>query len=170
MLNELTNTVKKHLIADQNEIAILIEQFSLLDTDDSHWTKTYLDAKTGDKWLSFYVDSYLQGNGYQVLGKLPLPDTNELIALALHSNNNDEVFAACRMLSDNERNHKKEFRVILIDQLEKINDRNRQKRVIELTGLDSPLNRRDILGKTIELINSDAHFYSQIAERAKKLV
>lgn len=98
-----------------------------------------------------------------------MPTIDKLIDLALHSESEDEVFAACRTLTDNEEIRKQVFRLALIDRLQNLNNISRQKKVIELTGLSSALNRQDILGKTAEQINTSANYYKQIADRAEKL-
>lgn len=159
----------QHLIADAEKIEQLRERFTLVDNENINWTATYIDNDTGDKWLYYRVDTYLQGGGYPILGRQPLPDTKQLIKLSLFSNNDDEVFAACRTLVDNEQIKKIDFRADLINALENIDDMGRQKKVIELTGLDSALNRQEILGKTFEQIDFDAKYFKSIAERADRI-
>ena len=160
---------KRHLIADLQLIDSLVNQFSFIDSDLSNWKETYLDKESNDKWLSYYVNSAQQGGGHNILARLPLPTTDKLIDIALHSEFEDEVFAACLTLIDNEALKKEDFRMSLVDKLEKINNINRQKTVIELTGLSSRLNRREVMGKTSEQIEADTYYYKQVAERAKKL-
>lgn len=165
----MTDLANRHLISDVKLIDTLTTQFELVSTDNDNWTKTYLDQAKNEKWLSYYVDGALQGGGYNILGRLPLPTTDKLIDLALYSDNDDEVFAACRTLTDNEEIRKQDFRLALIGKLENLNNQSRQKKVIELTGLSSALNRQDILGKTAEQIKTSANYYKQIADRADKL-
>ena len=159
----------RHLISYIETIDQLRESFKLLERDNINWTETYIDNTTGKKWLYYRVDSYLQGNGYPIFGLLPLPDTKELINLPLFSEKDDEVFAACRTLIDNEEIKKVDFRAELIEQLENIKDIQRQKKIIEFTGLDKMLNRRQILGKSFDEVNTDANYYKSIADRADKL-
>ncbi|RZK54035.1 MAG: hypothetical protein EOO87_11480 [Pedobacter sp.] len=165
----MTDLVNKHLISDVKLIDALTTQFELVSTNNDNWTKTYLDQTKNEKWLSYYVDGALQGDGYNILGRLPLPTTDKLIELALYSSYDDEVFAACRTLTDNEEIRKDDFRLTLIERLENLNNKSRQKKIIELTGLSSALNKQDILGKTTEQINTSANYYKQIADRADKL-
>jgi hypothetical protein len=75
----------QHLIADAERIEQLRERFTLVDKDNTNWTATYIDNDTGDKWLYYRVDTYLQGGGYPILGRQPLPDTKQLINLSLFS-------------------------------------------------------------------------------------
>ncbi len=64
-----------------------------------------------------------------------MSDTKELIRLSLLSENDDEVFAACRALGENEEIKKIDFRTDLINELENINDKQRQEIIIKLTDL-----------------------------------
>jgi hypothetical protein len=167
-------TVKKsilsrQLISDDKQIGLLCDQFQFIDEDFENWNKTYLDRETGIKWTLYYVDGSLHGGGCPILGRQPLPDTNRLIEIALSSGSEDEVFAACRTLTDNEETQKKEFRAELIERLEKIADKRRQAEVVKLTNLNSPLNMRDDLGKTIDQVNSNANHFRSIADRADNL-
>jgi hypothetical protein len=165
----MTSIFKRYLISDQQLIDKIIGELTLVFSDNDNWTKTYLNITTGDKWIYYSVDTGQQGGGYRILSRLPFPNTDELIEIALHSQFDDEIFAACRTLIDKEGTKKNEFRMDIIDKLERIRDKIRRKRIIELIGLTSPLNRRDILGKTIDQINSDAKYFEDIANRAKKL-
>jgi|SRR5450432_788899 hypothetical protein len=165
----MTHSFKRYLISDQQLIDKIVGESTLVHSDKDKWTKTYLNSTTGDKWICFSVDTGQQGGGYKILGRLPLPNTDELIEIALQSHFDDEIFAACRTLTDKEQSKNKEFRKAIIDKLEQIDDKIRQKKIIESVGLTSSLNRRDILGKTFEQINSDAKYFEDIAKRAKKL-
>ena len=159
----------QHLIADTEKIEQLKERFKLVDKDDINWTATYFDDETNSKWFYYRVDTYLQGGGYPIFARQPLPDTKELIKLSLLSENDDEIFAACRTLVDNEEIKKIDFRADLINELENIGDRQRQETVIKLTGLDNALNRREIVGKTFQQIEFDAKYFKDIADRATKV-
>jgi hypothetical protein len=166
----MTDLNKRHLISDRQLIDSLVNQFSVVSSDNDNWTKTFLDKSTNDNWISYYVDTAQHGGGHNILGRLPLPTTDKLIDIAIHSESEDEVFAACRTLTDNEELRKQDFRLALIDKLEGLLDKDRQEKVIQLTGLSSPLNRQDILGKTSGQIETDAYYYKQIADRADKLI
>ncbi len=165
----MTELNKRHLISDRQLIDSLVNQFSVVSSDSENWTKTFLDKTTNQNWISYYVDTAQHGGGHNVLGRLPLPSTDKLIDIAIHSENEDEVFAACLTLTDNEELRKQDFRIALIDKLEVLQDKDRQKKVVELTGLSSLLNRQDILGKNSGQIETDAYYYKQIADRAAKL-
>lgn len=159
----------QHLIADTEKIEQLRERFKLVEKDDINWTATYFDDETNSEWFYYRVDTSLQGGGNPIFARQPLPDTKELITLSLFSENDDEVFAACRTLVDNEEIKKIDFRADLINVLENIGDIQRQETVIKLTGLDNALNRREIVGKTSQQIEFDAKYFKDIADRATKL-
>ena len=168
-MTDIEKIKTQKLIADEIIIAQLTKQWQLIDEDLKNWTKIYIDIQAKSKWTLYRVDGYLQGGGYPILAKHPLPDTKQLIEIALFSDSEDEVFAACRTLTDNEAIRKEDFRNDLIEELEKNDYKHRQEKVVNLTNLDSPLNRRDIIGKTIDQVKLDATYFRSIAGRAKKL-
>ena len=159
---------KRHLISDLKLIDELNKQFELISEDKVNWTKIYLDKANNQKWFSYYVDCYLQGGGYNIFSKLPIPTTEKLIEIALNSEFDDEVFACCRTLTEKEQ--EEEFREILINSLELQSDQERKKKIIEFTGLLSELNKREILGKSMKEIEIDAHYFKSISERAKRIL
>ncbi len=165
----MTAIGNRQLISDKWLIKHFVDQLSLVSVDSETWTKTYIDPTTNQKWISHYVDATSHGGGQNLLGRLPLPSTDKLIDIAIHSEHEDEVFAACRTLTNNEELHKQDFRAALLDKLEGLIDKGRQKMVIELTGLSSPLNRQDTLGKSTGQIDADADYFARIADRANKL-
>lgn len=168
-LTKDNHILTQYLIADTEQIEQLIKRFKLVDKDDINWTATYFDNETNSKWFYYRVATDLQGGGYPILARQPLPDTKELITLSLLSENDDEVFAACKTLVDNEEIKKIDFRSDLINELENIGDRQRQETVIKLTGLDNALNRREIVGKTYQQVEFDAKYFKGIADRATKV-
>jgi hypothetical protein len=164
-----TELHKRYFIAEQKLIDQYENQFDLVNRDETNWTATYMDKETGDKWLSYRVDTEYHGGGNPVMCRLPLPKTTKLIDISLQTENEDEVFAACRTLVNNEELKKNDFRSDLINRLEDLKNKERQKRIIELTGLDSPFNRREIIGKTLEQVDKDSKHFHDIARRAMKL-
>lgn len=160
----------RYFIADQSLMGEMEEQFTLLFSDETNWSKTYSDPVTGERWLSYMLDSFSHGGGTRVFGKLPLPETEKLIDLIVTSQYDDEIFAACRTLVVNEEINKTEFRLSLICRLEQLNNKSRRISIIEYTDLDSPLNRKSILGKSYDEIIADSKYYKDIADRSKKLM
>ena len=160
---------ERNLIADRKLIQELENQFELIENNSVKWTKTYLDTETESKWLCFYVDTEYHGGGSPVFGKLPFPDTNELIKIAMTSEYEDEVFAACKTLTEKEKNGNCDFREMLVDKLVMLKDKNRRIKIIELTALDFAYNRQVTTRKTFDQIESDFNHYKEIAEKAKRL-
>jgi len=70
-----------------------------------------------------------------------LPTTDKLIDITLYSDCEDEVFAACRTLADDEEIRKQDFRLVLIERLEKLSNNERRKKILNL--LDFPRLRTD---------------------------
>lgn len=160
----------RYLVSDQTLIEQLSNRFDLINRDHNNWRTTYLDKETGDNWLYYFTDTELHGGGYPMMSKLPFPETEKLIEIALTSDKEDEVFAACRTLVNNEQIENQEFRKSLINQLELISDSSRQEKVIKSADLDSPMNRKSQLSKSADQIARDAADSRAIAERAKRLL
>ncbi len=161
---------KRYLVSDQTLIEQLSSQFERINRDNINWKTTYLDTETGDNWLYYFTDTELHGGGYPMMSKLPFPDTEKLIEIALTSDKEDEVFAACRTLINNEKIDNQEFRSTLINKLELISDSSRQRKVIKAADLDSPMNMKSQLLKSADQISRDAADFLDIAERAKRLL
>ena len=168
--NKMIDLTDRKLFSDINLIKTFVSSLKLVGENNKNWTKEYFDLTTNQGWLSYYVNASQQGGGNNILALLPLPTTDGLVDIALNTKMNDEIVAACQTLTENEAVNNEEFRLILIDKLELISDKERQRKIVELVNLSSTLNRRYILGKSIEEITSDANYYKQIAERAVKLM
>ena len=160
---------KRQLFTNRKLIQELEMQFELVENNSSNWTKTYLDTETKNQWLCFYVETEYHGGGNPIFGKLPLPQTNDLINIALTSEFEDEVFAACKMLTEKEKIENIDFRKELIDKLETLKDKNRRIKIIDFTALDFAINRQVTMGKTFDQIGLDFKVYKEISERATRL-
>lgn len=155
----------RHFISDQEIITeCLKENLSFLENNNSDWSKVYLENNSNEKWLLFHPQPEIHGGGIKLLGKLPFPKTEILIDIALNSVYNDETIAACLVLLDNEE--LSDFRLALIEGLEKISNGERQKLVIEYTELLSRFNRREIIGKSYIQVMEDARYFELIGRRA----
>jgi len=160
----------RKLFSDINLIEIFVNNLKLVGENNKNWTKEYFDLNTNQTWLSYYVNASQHGGGNNILALLPFPTTDDLIDIALNTKIEDEIVAACQTLTENEAVSNEEFRLMLIDRLELINDKDRHEKIIGLANLSSTLNRKNILGKSIEEITSDRNYYKQIAERAVRLM
>jgi hypothetical protein len=161
---------KRVLISDPKLIEEFKGQLEFVSRDENQWTETYINRDSGEKWLYYKVFSSMQGGGYPILGLIPIPTTNELINIAIKSDLDDEVYAACCTLIDFEESKKQEFRFELIDHLENIDDYSRQKQIIELTKLNLSFNRRATIGKSYDEVSKDYEYYKSIANRSEKLL
>ncbi|MCJ8165858.1 hypothetical protein MKJ04_13480 [Pontibacter sp. E15-1] len=149
----------------------------LQETAAGGYAAVYKHSDTGAFWFLCYATSAAQGGGYQLLIRLPLPTTAQLIDIALQSAHEDETVAAVFRLLDEEALEKKEFRQSLVEKLEQqlllpqdAPARKRMGQVIKLTELDSPLNRREVLRKTQTEIAQDAADFTAIANRATRVL
>jgi len=135
------------------------------------WSKNQwiLDVLSNLFWESWW--------GQRNLLRLPEPDLNELIEIIRTTKFEDEAVAAAALLSTNEKVTGNEFRGRLIEELENVaierltsEEKDKFKKVISYSGLDSSLNRRSIFNKNYREILSDAAFFLGIAERATKIL
>lgn len=175
--NKMSNVEKENiewskvkLFSNPNIIENLISLLNVENIDEENWTKTYSGKYTNEKWLSYYISTSQQGGGTQVLIKLPIPTTDELIKIVIDSKCENEVETGCLILIDNEEINKTEFRLELITQLQNVIDRKRQQKIIEKTNLTSTFNRSEVIGKSVNQINEDEKYFKDIAEKAKKLI
>lgn len=88
-----TELHKRYFIADQKLIGHLEKQLDQVNRGGTNWTTTYMDKETGDKWLSYRVDTEYHSGGNLVMCRLPIPDIIKLIDIALQTEYEDEVFA-----------------------------------------------------------------------------
>ncbi len=169
-VNKVIDLTDRKLISDVNLVETFMSNLKLVGENRQNWTKEYFDLNTNKSWLSYYVNASQHGGGNNILALLPFPTTDGLIDIALNGKNEDEVIAACQTLTENETVKNEEFRLKLIDRLELISDKERQRKIIEFTNLSSPINRRNIFEKSIEEITSDGNYFKGIAERSVKLM
>ena len=142
------------------------------------WAAVYKDAATGRFWMKCYTTAGEQSAGaYELLIKLPLPTTEELISVAVTSPYEDEAVASIMRLLDEETLEQKDFRHLLVQQLEEMDlvnapqeQKQRIRRIITLTSLVDPTNKREVKGKTIEQLKADAAYFEAVSERALKLL
>lgn len=127
--------------------------------------------------MKCYATAAAEGGGYLILIKLPLSTTAELIKFTVHSTYEDEAVAAVFRLLDEEKIEKKDFRLQFIEALERLplpdltpEQRKRMERVIKLSVLNEPDNRREVLQKSAAQVQQDADYFKNISDRAKRLL
>ena len=158
----------------------LVDDFtkSLIDTEtlDGGWTKIYTDEKTNEKWMRYVIDPE-RGYFWNLMLIEPKPDTNELINITLKSEFDDEIHASAVRLMLDEKIFQIDYRKELIERLEEFDihrlhksEKTRFKTIIESAELNIAWNRREILGKKMTVINEDAEFFKDIADRANRIL
>ncbi len=168
---------KRRLYGDTVAIEKLLSQSKIMETAKDGWASVHKENNSNTFWLNCFATAATNGGGYQILIRLPLPTTDELINIALTSTYEDEVVAAILRLLDEEALAKKDFRLTLLNKLEAYTTQNltasEKKRfisIIKLAALDDPMNRRAIVGKTTDEVKQDADYFTGLANRASALV
>jgi hypothetical protein len=150
---------------------------SLTKTEElsASWETKYNDNTTGHKWLKYTIDDH--GFEANLMMISPAPTTDELIDIALNSEYDDEASAAANRLFIEEKNENKDFRKKLIDKLTQIDflkldnqGKIRMEEIIRTCELTNRVNRRDIIGKHLSIIQKDADYFNNIAEQAEKIL
>lgn len=162
MLAEIMSS--RTFIENQSEVSELFEQ---LEQDIDY---IFINPMSGQRWerYAFEIDNEVVFG----LRKYPNPELETVIKIILDSDDMDEVSGACGFLSEREYEERFEFRQELIEALEN-NVRNIDSERFEIiyyrAVLSCRLNKRDVLGKSIEQVMADATHFEQLADRAEKL-
>jgi hypothetical protein len=172
--------IQKVLIVNAKEIDEKKLSLSLISSGSDGWKRNFEDMVTNEKWIEYRMEPEYHGGGYPMLVKQPEPDTNELIQIALESENLDEIAGASIFLYTNEENDNIDFREQLIDAVEKFFenkkaelsdfDRNKLNIIIYDSNLYDSTNRRNILGKYFAEIEKDYQYFKGVSERAKRIL
>lgn len=166
---------KRYLYGDAGLIELLLPQFELMETAEGGYAAVYKDPLTKSFWLKYYATAAAQGGGYLTLMRLPAPNTEKLIGIAISTLFEDEAVAAVLRLLDEEAIEKKDFRLQLINMLERAVEESavaaeRVMKIIKFAGLADPTNKREVVGKTAVQVQADAAYFEGIAERAERLL
>jgi hypothetical protein len=168
---------ERKLYGDAKLINELLKRMQLMEEAAGGWAAVYKDASTGKFWMKCYALAEAHGGGYELLIRLPLPATDELTTVAIESPFEDEAVAAVMRLLDEEALEGKDFRHLLVQQLEEMElesikpgQKQRIRKLITLTSLLEPTNRRQIEGKTVEQLQADALYFEDVARKAMKLL
>jgi hypothetical protein len=169
--------ITRRLYSDAKLIADLVKMLEEVEVLDEGWSTKYVDPGTGEYWLMYQMNAEYHGGGQSNLFRLPEPDSNELIQIIITTKFDDEAVAAAALLSHNEEVSSSEFRDRLIEALENvtagnltIEEKEKFKRVITSSTLDSSLNRRSTMNKTCQEVLLDAAFFQRIATKATKIL
>jgi hypothetical protein len=160
-------------ICNQDEVDSKIKTLAQTGTSDDGWTHFYVDKKTNEKWLLTRYHSEYQGGGVPVLKKLPELTIDELINIALISQETNDIVGASLELSERERHKKEDFREKLLNHLLQVDtsnlsnfDKERLKIIIYESDLYDATNRRNIVGKHFTEIENDANYFRSISKKA----
>lgn len=151
------------------------EDLKLVDSSNSGWTEKYVD-NDGRYWLKYMVDRD-SGRYYNVILISPRSTTDEMIEIALTSDDHDEVEGAAHRLLFEEEEEMKDFRPKLLARLQNIDisslsttDKKRIRTIILNTHLTDRRNKRDVAGKNISEVQADADYFASVAQFADKLL
>ena len=169
-------------IVDKEDLESKRSELKEVSFDNETFTTNYIDEKDNSEWKEYQVNSEYFEEGIPILVKLPEPDQKELIEMALSGESHEEIAAASIFLFCNERDKEQEFRVDLLEALEKhalnlkevgensVNNKNKLKIIIYESCLYDGFNIKPIVGKHYTEVEKDFQFYKGIAERSKVIL
>lgn len=166
------------MYGDAKLIEERLSQMQLMEEAAGGLAAVYKDAAAGRFWMKYYTTAGEQaGGGYELLIRLPLPSTDELVAVAIETSHEDEAVAAVMRLLEEEAVEQKDFREQLVQRLEELylqsmapEQKQRLRKVITLTSLADPMNKREVLGKTPAQVQVDVAYFEAVSERARQLL
>lgn len=152
-----------------------IEGLTLVESSNHGWTERYV-GKGGQQWLKYMVDRD-NGRYYNLVLISPRPTTEEMIEIALTSNDHDEVQGAAHRLLFEEEEEMKDFRLGLVERLQRIDltklsntDKKRIRTIIINTHLTDKQSKRQVVGKNINEVQADLDYFLSVAQFAEKLL
>ncbi|MEO6722634.1 MAG: Imm27 family immunity protein [Ferruginibacter sp.] len=167
----------QHYICNQKDIQSKLKSLNKTKTSDDGWTIFYADIETQENWILTQHESEYHGGGISILKRLPQPTIEELIDIAITSQDKNNITGASFELSEREIYNNENFRENLISKLLNFDipnssefDKERLKIVIYESGLYDQTNRRDIVGKHFTEIEKDADYYQNISIKAKNIL
>ncbi|MDX5436272.1 MAG: hypothetical protein LPK03_03720 [Pontibacter sp.] len=165
----------RKLYGDARLIKERLSQMQLMEESEGGWAAVYKGATAF--WMKCYTMAGEQGGGYELLIRLPLPSTQDLIEIAVDSPFEDEAVAAVMRLLEEEAVEHKDFREKLVQRLGQISlesitqeQKQRLRKVITLSSLVDPTNKREVKGKTAEQVQKDAAYFKAVSERTRQLL
>lgn len=169
--------MNNYFICEPEHIKLKLKTLKKTGTTDDGWTDNYIDPKDETQWLLSRYTSEYNDNDVEILKKVPVLTIDELIDIALTSNNINEIIGASIDLLSRENYFKDEFREKLIIKIEKYIistlsafDLDRLKIIIYETRIYDETNEREIVSKTYQDIQKDAAFFKEIANKAKHIL
>jgi len=164
-------------ISEQDEVRSKLKTLCQVSISEDGWTHCYKDENNNEEWLLTSHNSEHHGGGYLILKKLPRPAIDEVINIALTSNNKNDIVGAIYDLLDRERENKENFRLKLIQRLKiyiaanpSSFDKERVKLIVHQCELLDNRNRREIMGKHYTEIEKDSEYFQIISNEAKSIL
>ena len=161
-----------YFIHDQDHVDRALKTLRSIGQTTGYLCERFIDPDSGLHWEKYTIGYNEDGDDEFGLRRKPYPTTEKLVDLAVTSNVVEEVEGAAMLLKDQEWNHRVEFREALIESIElnwKTIDANRFSIISGCTELTVPINRREIVGKSNNEIDSDFKYFENLSIRAKEL-
>ena len=164
-------------ICNHNEVEAKLKTLTKTGTSTDGWTHYYVDNDSKEEWhLTMYKSEY-HGGGISVLKRIPEPALEELIDIAMTSGETNDIIGASLEMSEREKYKKEDFRTKLLNRLLEVDtstltdfEKKRLKIIIYESDLYDATNRRNVLGKHITEIETDAEYYRTAANKAKNIL
>ena len=138
-----------------------IKDLKLIESTNHGWSETYVDS-VGQQWLKYMVDR-ADGRYYNLVFNSPRPTTEEMIEVALTSDDLDEIEGASHRLFFEEEVEQKEFKSRLVERLRNIvlsglsmADKKRLRTIIVNTHLRDKVSKKEQIGKSIIKVQVDS--------------
>ena len=164
-------------ICNQDEVDAKLKTLTKTGTSTDGWTHYYVDQNSNEEWHLTRYDSEYHGGGVSVLKRPPEPTIEELINIAMSSNDTNDIIGASLELSEREKYKNEDFRAKLLNRLLQVDTSNltdfekeRLKIIIYESDLYDATNRRNIVGKHFTEIENDADYYRTAAHKAKSIL
>ena len=162
------------IIGSTNILDSYLDKFDLQPGSEPASYKSKVDNSL---WVKVEVDSMYFGHKTPILYKTPRPTVPTLINLTLKSPFDDEAYSAALLLKDGELNEQIDYRADLIAELQEIkirkltiDQKTRLQNIILFSELAHGENRRDIIGKKHEEIESDNEYFMKVAHEATNIL
>lgn len=144
---------------------------------ENDFTDLFIDDTDQSIWLLTRYETDFFEDGIDVLKRESGLSISQLIELAVTSSFVEEVIGASLELYDREAQNGDVFREELVHRLALLDftkltdfDKKRIEIIIYESSIYDPLNRREIIGKSMVEIEEDAFFYRRISGAAKTIL
>lgn len=164
-------------ICNQDEVERKLKTLIMSGTSSDGLIHYYLEKPTNQEWHLIRYDSEYHGGVVPVLKRLPEPSIEQLINIAITSDDINDIIGASFELSEREKITKENFRDRLLSHLLLFDtnelstfEKERIKLIIYESNLYDETNLKDIVGKNFSEIQNDANYYQAIATKAKNIL